>query len=297
VSAPSADGLRPARELADPDSRFATFAGIDVHHKVAGPPSAPAIVLYHHFYGNAITWRHVMAGLADEYRVAAFDRPGFGLTERPAINGTHPSPYARETAARITLALLDSLGAEQAVLVGSSAGGTVALETYALAPERVRALALLSPAITGDVGPPPALRPFLRSPQAVRVAPHLIGRLAGEITLERITRSWHDPSRATEADLEAYTRPMQVEGWQRGYLGVFTAEEPPDLRGLLPRIEVPTLVVAGSSDPVITPRWNRRTALAIPDARFEELAGCGHTPQEECPDALLDLLRGFLAEL
>jgi pimeloyl-ACP methyl ester carboxylesterase len=298
VSSSSLPRSEPAEQLADPDSRFATFAGLDVHHKVAGDPSAPTVVLHHHFYGSVFTWRHLLAGLADAHQVAAFDRPGFGLTERPPRDRWGDEhPYTRRTAARITLELLDHLEADKAVLVGSSAGGTAALETFALAPERVRALVLLSPAITGDVGPPPGLRPLLRSPQARWLGPRIVERVAGEITLERIARGWHDPTRATEEDLDAYTRPLRVEGWSRGFVDLFGAEGPPDLTDLLPRIDVPTLVVSGASDRVISPRWNRRTAAAIPGARLEVIPDCGHTPHEECPDTLLDLLRSFLAEL
>jgi pimeloyl-ACP methyl ester carboxylesterase len=290
--------LSPPRALADPDSRFARIAGVEVHHKVAGDPDGPAMLLFHHFHGNVATWRHVMTGLADDHHVVAFDRPGFGLSERPAPNGRGPQdPYARATSVRIGLGLLDVLDVPDAVLVGSSAGGTIALETYAAAPERVRALVLLSPAITGDVGPPQQLRPLLRAAPVRALAPRLIERLAGELTLDRVARSWHDPSRATPDDVDAYARPLLAEGWQHGYLGVFSADEPPDLRQLLPRIDVPTLVVAGASDRIISPRWNRRTAAAIPGARFEVLPDCGHTPHEECPQQLLDLVRGFLAEL
>lgn len=290
--------LSPPRDLADPDSRFARLAGIDVHHKVAGHPDGPTVLLFHHFHGNVATWRHVLGGLADDHHVAAFDRPGFGLSERPVPNGRGPEdPYARATSVRIALELLDDLDAPQAVLVGSSAGGTIALETYAAAPERVRALVLLSPAITGDIGPPEQFRPLLRSAPVRLLAPRLIERLAGELTLERVTRSWHDPSSATSDDVDAYARPLRVEGWQHGYLGIFSADEPPNLRALLPRIDVPTLVVSGAFDRIISPQSNRRTAAAIPNARFEVLPACGHTPQEECPDQLLELVRGFLAEL
>jgi pimeloyl-ACP methyl ester carboxylesterase len=298
VSTPSVPELTSARELADPDSRFATLAGLEVHHKVVGEPSAPAVVLHHHFYGNVFTWRHVLEGLADDHRVAAFDRPGFGLTERPPRDrwrGEHP--YARRTAARITVELLDHLGTDRAVLVGSSAGGTTALETYALAPDRVRALVLLSPAITGDVGPPASLRPLLRSPQARWLGPRVVERVTGEITLDRVARGWHDPTRAGDDDLDAYTRPLRVEGWSRGFVDLFGAEPPPNLTGLLPQVRVPTLVVSGASDRVIAPRYNRRTAAAIPGARHEVIPDCGHTPHEECPEALLELVRGFLADL
>jgi pimeloyl-ACP methyl ester carboxylesterase len=99
--------LSPPRELADPDSRFAQLAGIDVHHKVAGDPGDPTVLLFHHFHGNVATWRHVMDGLADDHQVVAFDRPGFGLSERPVPNGRGPEdPYARATSVRIALELL-----------------------------------------------------------------------------------------------------------------------------------------------------------------------------------------------
>jgi pimeloyl-ACP methyl ester carboxylesterase len=277
------------------ESRFARLAGVDVHHEVAGRPNDPTVLLLHHFYGNTATWRHVIADLGRDHHVAAFDRPGFGLTERPARGAwTDGNPYTREASARITLGLLDRLQARRGVLVGSSAGGTVALETYARAPERVRALVLVSPAITGDVGPPAGLRPVLRSAGARRVGPRVVRRLARDVTLGRVTRSWHDPSRGSEEDLDAYRRPLQIEGWERGLWEVVTAEDPPQLGGVLPRIDVPTLVVSGASDRVIAPRWNARTAAAIAGARFEVIPACGHTPQEECPDQLTAVVRDFL---
>ncbi|WP_157041705.1 alpha/beta fold hydrolase [Nitriliruptor alkaliphilus] len=290
-----APGTSPARALGDDDSRFASLAGVEVHHKVAGDRGDPAVVLLHHFYGNVSTWRHVQRALSDRFHVAAFDRPAFGLTQRPpreAWNGTNP--YTRATSARITVELLDRLEVDQAVLVGSSAGGTSALETYARSPERVRALVLVSPAITGDVGPPSWLRPALRTPQLRRIGPRIVRRAAGEVTVERVAGSWFDPSRATEEDVAAYTRPLQVDGWDVGYWELFAADPPPNLSALLPRIDVPTLVVSGDSDPVIAPRFSRRTAQAIPGAEYVELKRCGHTPQEECPEAFEAVVRDFL---
>jgi pimeloyl-ACP methyl ester carboxylesterase len=294
---PSPD-TRPARALADPDSRFSRFAGVEVHHKVTGPGDAPAVVLLHHFFGNVATWRHVQPGLADRYRVAAFDRPGFGLTERPrrsSWNGR--SPYTRAASVDITLEMLDHLDADEAVLVGSSAGGTAALETYARDPDRVRALVLVSPAITGDVGAPPRLRPLMRAPGIRHLGPRIVRRVAGEVTLARVAGSWSDPSLATEDDVDAYARPLEVEGWERGFWELFSAEPPPSLGSLLRRIDVPTLVVTGDRDPVIAAAASRRTAGAIPGAEFVALPRCGHTPQEERPDAFLEVVHDFLGRV
>lgn len=286
------------RELAYPDSRFVRLEGVDVHYTVTGLDDAPALLLSHHFYGSAPTWRGLSDLLGDRYRLVAFDRPGFGLTERPprsAWNGANP--YTRAAAARIGWALLDHLGIEEVVLVGSSAGGTNVLQMSQQQPERPRAVVLVSPAITGDVGPPSVLRPLLRSPQARAIAPHLIRRLAGEVDLERATSSWADPSRATIEIAEPYQRMLEVQGWERGFWEVMTAEPPPDLRAVVRSLPVPALVVGGAEDRVIHPRWNRRTAAALPDGRYVELPRCGHTPQEECPGELATVIDRFLVEV
>ncbi len=294
---PEPDTTLAHRQHADPDSRFAQLAGVDVHHKVAGEGD-PAVVLLHHFYGNVFTWRHVLDALAEDVLVTAFDRPAFGLTERPSRDDWGgDNPYTRATSAAITVALMDHLGIDSAVLVGSSAGGTAALEVYARHPERVRGLVLVSPAITGDVGAPPPLRNALRNPAVRRLAPRLIARLGANVTLDRVTGSWADPSRGSDDDVAAYTRPLAVDGWEEALYELFVAEPPPDLRALLGTIDVPTVVVGGDRDPVIRPGWNRRTAAAIPGARYVELDGCGHTPQEECPDRLVAVIRDHLATL
>lgn len=287
---------RAHRELADPDSRFARLAGIDVHHKVAGEGSPP-VVLLHHFYGNVFTWRHVMDRLSQDTLVTAFDRPAFGLTERPARDDwMDGNPYTRATSATITVELMDHLGLESAVLVGSSAGGTAALEVFARHPERVSGLVLVSPAITGDVGAPPPWRDSLRSSRLRRLAPLVIQRFAA-VDLDRVTRSWADPTRGSEEDVDAYARPFDAPRWAEALFEVFVSEPPPDLRDVLPTIDVPTVVVGGDHDRVIRPAWNRRTAAAIPTGRYVELEHCGHTPQEEQPDALVAVIRELLAEV
>lgn len=299
----AADRL-PRRALARPSSRFVRIDGIEVHHEVhdaelvrtsdPDDTDVPTLLLSHHFYGSTPVWDRLVPLLTDRHRVVTWDRPGFGLTERPVRGGRAENPYTRAAAARLGWSLLDTLGIERAVLVGASAGGTNVLEMYAQAPERVRALVLLAPAITGDVGAPPPLRPLLRSAQVRRLAPRLVERLAGEVTRERSTRSWADPSRAEELDLAPYHDLMRVQGWSRGLWEVMTAEPPPDLRPVLRRIDVPTLVVTGAQDRTIAPRWGRWVAASVPGGRFALLPDCGHVPHQERPAELAAIVRPFL---
>lgn len=292
------DDARGAEAARDDEGRR-RVRGIEVHHRVAGETAVAPVLLLHHFYGSVATWRHVLPRLAPEHRVLAFDRPGFGLTERPprrAWNGVNP--YSRHHAAVLGWSLLDAVvdDAEAAVLIGASAGGTTALEMYRQAPHRVRALVLISPAITGDIGPPEWARPVLRRQPFAWLGPKVIRRFAGEVTRQRVSGGWHDPRLADEDDVAAYADPLRASGWERGLWEVMTSDRRPDLRSLLPRIEVPTLVVSGASDRVISPRWNQRTAAAIPGAELTILPDCGHTPHEECPDALVAEVRRFLGE-
>jgi pimeloyl-ACP methyl ester carboxylesterase len=302
----AADRL-PRRDLARPTSRFVVVDGVEVHHEVTGPDPAtlgvpggeqdvPTLLLSHHFYGSTPVWDRLGPLLADRYRMVTWDRPGFGLTERP-LRGTLPyNPYTRAAAARLGWSLLDALGIERTVLVGASAGGTNVLEMYAQAPERVRALVLLAPAITGDVGAPTRLRPLLRAAPVRRLGPRVVERVVGDITRERSTRSWADPSRARDEDLAPYRDLVRVEGWSRGLWEVMTAEGPPDLRRVLRSINVPTLVVTGAQDRTIAPRWGRWVAATVPGGRFELLADCGHVPHQERPEELAGLVRPFLDE-
>ena len=103
--------------------------------------------------------------------MVAFDRPAFGLTERP-MPGDFPNgvnPYTADAQADLTVGLMDELGIEQAVLVGNSAGGTIAAHTALRYPERVKALVLVDAAIYGGGGSPSWARPLLTTPAG---APH-----------------------------------------------------------------------------------------------------------------------------
>jgi pimeloyl-ACP methyl ester carboxylesterase len=293
----------PRRALARPTSRFVQLDGLEVHHEVHGPvmhgtaaPDVSTLLLSHHFYGSTPVWDRLVPLLSDEHRVVTWDRPGFGLTERPLRDTRPGNPYTRAAAARLGWSLLDSLGVGEVVLVGASAGGSNVLEMYAQAPDRVRALVLLAPAITGDVGAPPRLRPFLNTAPLRRIAPRVVERFVGEVTRERSTRSWADPSRADELDLAPYRNLMRIEGWSRGLWEVMTAEPPPDLRPVLRSIRVPTLVVTGAQDRTISPRWGRWVAASVPGGRFTLLPDCGHVPHQERPLELAAIVRPFLAE-
>jgi pimeloyl-ACP methyl ester carboxylesterase len=68
----------------------------------------------------------------------------------------------------------------------------------------------------------------------------------------------------------------------------------PQLPRWLSRIEVPTLVVWGDSDGIVSPDYGRAFARLIPGSRFETIAGCGHHPEIERPEELAALIGSFV---
>ena len=123
IPVPPLKDTLPPEQLADPDSRLVEVSGLEVHYKTTGE-GQPVLILLHGFGASVFSWREVMAPLAEFGAVTAFDRPAFGLTERPLPGDWQgENPYSMEAAVRLTVGLLDELGAEQAILDLSDISG------------------------------------------------------------------------------------------------------------------------------------------------------------------------------
>jgi pimeloyl-ACP methyl ester carboxylesterase len=304
IPIPPLEGTVPPRELADPDSRFAEVQGLDVHYKVAGEGEGEtALVLLHGFAASLFSWREVMAPLAEETgagpaAVVAFDRPAFGLTERPMPGEWRGrNPYSTVAQAELTLGMIDTaVDAERVILVGHSAGGAVALLTALNEPERFDALILVSPAVYQSGGPPAVFGPLLRSPQLRRLGPLLVRQIR-EWGLTFARTAWHDPSRITPEVWEGYQKPLQAHHWDRALWELTAAPRTTNLPARLDEVRLPTLVITGDNDRVVAAELSARLADELPDARLVVIENCGHVPHEECPEEFLAAVRAFLGDL
>ncbi|MBK1720859.1 alpha/beta fold hydrolase [Thiocystis violacea] len=283
-------------QFAEPDSLFVEVDGFRLHYKRFG--SGPTLILLlHGSFLSLRSWREVTQPLAQQATVVAFDRPVCGLTSRPLPQATDPSPYSADAQADLVAHLIEALGFQQAVLVGSSTGGTIAVLTALRHPQRVRALVLVGAMIfsgyaTSEVPAPVlAMMKGLR-PLFSRIMKLMIVRLYDKA----IRKFWHHQERLPGTVIQTYKQEFMLGPWDQAFFELFLATRRLHLDGQLGRIGVPTLVITGEHDRAVKPDESRRLASEIPGASLAVIPDCGHLPQEECPDAFLTAIQGFLLE-
>ncbi len=294
VPVPELENTASAQELADPDSQFIDINGLDVHVKTAGQ-GEPTYVLLHGFGASLYSWQAVMEQFGQLGSVIAFDRPAFGLTERP-LEWEGQNPYSPEAQVDLVIGLLDHYGVDQAILVGNSAGGTIAMQTALAHPERVSGLVLVDPAVYNGGGAPQWTRPLLATPQMRHLGP-LIARQILERGPQLIELAWHDPSQITPEMLDLYKKPLQVNNWDKALWELTVASRASGLAEKLDRFTLPTLVITGDDDRIVPTADSLRLADELPDAQLAVIPNAGHVPHEERPEAFMQAVKEFLEKI
>jgi pimeloyl-ACP methyl ester carboxylesterase len=286
------------KQLADPDSRFVNVLGYDLHYKEMGEGER-VLILMNGFGGNLYTWRKVMEPLSHYGRVIAFDRIGTGLSAHPiAGDWDGKSPYAPSMQPDFLIGLMDALGIKEAILVGNSQGGTVALSTALAYPERVTALVLADPAVYTSGGPPTWLTPLWSTPQMRRIGPWVANRFLGEANSEQLLAlAWHDPSKFTQQERKETLKFFSVRNRDAALWEYTAANEASDLPDRVDEIDMPVLVVAGDDDRIVPTEEHIRLSQEIPNARLVIIKDCGHVPQEEKPQEFMSAVAAFLETL
>ena len=294
VPVPALEGTLPPKALADPNSQFIEINGLDVHVKVMGQ-GEPVFVLLHGFGASLYSWHAVMELFSQLGTVIVYDRPAFGLTERP-LSWEGQNPYGPEAQVALLIGLLDHFGVQQPILVGNSAGGAVAMQTTLAYPERVAALILVDPAVYAGGGAPAWVRPLLSTPQMRHLGP-LVARQIQARGPELIEMAWHDPARLSPEALELYKKPLQAENWDRALWEFTLASRPSELAERLDELTLPVLVITGDDDRIVPTADSIRLADELPNAGLVVIPNAGHVPHEEQPEAFMLAVTGFLSTL
>lgn len=252
------------------------------------------MVLLHGVGTSAGEWTWVLPALASKHLIYAIDLPGYD-------GSSEPPDYSPAFTAQFVSAFLDAVGIEQAVVVGNSFGGLVALHLALSEPERVCALVLADSAGLGQ-GVNPAI-----------VGLTLPG--GGEMVAAWERTPPGSAQRAFRRALLMFARPWQIPiKWLTGQYKVaqvsdFTMTTLQSLRtavGLsgqrevlvdqLPRLQMPTLIMWGIEDKVL-PYWQATAAVTrLKKGGLKLIPHCGHLPHVEQPKRFVSLLNEFLDE-
>src|SRR5207248_9043217 len=134
----AADGRVHGRDPARMRTRDIDVDGIHLHYTEAG--DGPALVFLHGLGATHANWEFTLPAFADRWRVIAPDLPGHGGSAKP------DAPYTIDFYAGVVRSLGRELGVREAVVVGNSLGGQIALELGLSYPTWTRALVLAAPA-------------------------------------------------------------------------------------------------------------------------------------------------------
>jgi 3-oxoadipate enol-lactonase len=245
---------------------------------VSGPDGAPVIAFGGSLGTDLTMWKPQADALGRRFRVLRYDIRGHGDSPAP------PGPYSMADLGSDLLALLDRLGIDRVFLCGLSIGGMISMWAAAHAPDRVERLVLCS--TSAQLGPPETWRE-----RAATVREQGVGAIADTV-LER----WFTPRfRETRTDVVEGIRAVLIATPREGYAGCCEAIAAMDLRGGLPSITAPTLVIAADEDPSTPPEHGRLIADRIPGARFELITNARHIVSMERAELVTALILRHLS--
>jgi len=255
------------------------------------------VICLHGLGSNKASFFETVAALSPTHTVHALDLPGFGSSSKPAR-----APYDAPWMADAVRGYMDALAIDRAHLVGNSMGGRIALELGLGAPERVKSLSLLAPALAflrrsrGLVPIVRLLRPELAAiPHPLLKAqvkasfwtlfaqPDRLDPAAADVAVNEFCRTYR--SRAARVAFHTAARNIYLD-------------EPHGKRGLwtrLKELEPPALFIWGDRDKLIPAGFARHVTKAIPNAEQIVLEDCGHVPQVELPERANALIRERIA--
>jgi pimeloyl-ACP methyl ester carboxylesterase len=262
------------------------------------------IVLVHGLGGSHKNWLAVGDALSEHGRVVAIDLPGFGLSPRPK-RGSSVDVLGESLAG-----FIDAISSEPVHLVGNSLGGALTVLEAARRPARVRSALLVCPALPPVPFAPPS--PRLLGTLAMAFAPFgsaLLGRRARrtgprQMVHDLLALCCVDPSRVPREVVDAHvdlastraSRPWADRAFAEAARSVVRLVAlDPRYRSALRSLDVPTLVVHGVEDRLVSVRAARAVAARAPRLRLVELPDVGHTPQLEVPTKLVELAAAFFA--
>jgi pimeloyl-ACP methyl ester carboxylesterase len=291
----TAYSVRRIEQSYPPIGQFIETDGIKLHYVERG--SGPVIVLIH---GASTTLQDfttsILPPLAEHFRVIAFDRPGYGYSERPA--GPWPDP-ARQ--AKLIADGLQAIGVERAVWAGHSRSGSVVLAAMLNNAGQVAGGVLIGGGSHPWEGGTAWFYELAGVPVIGKLFAYTLVYPIGRLLLAPFTTAVFEPAAVSNG----YAENTAIELALRPQTFLANAEDSRRLSDFLAdqsrrydTIEQPLLLLHGDADTIV-PAWNHADRLIkqVPQAQLQMLPGQGHVPHHVEPLEISRLIAGFVAEI
>jgi pimeloyl-ACP methyl ester carboxylesterase len=266
---------------------------IELHHKIYG--AGNPVLCIHGFGASLFSWRNFVDPLSQDYQLILIDLKGSGDSPKPPGSG-----YSTQDHADLIYKFILDRDLKNLTLVGNSFGGALALllsiRLIENEPGRLRAQVLIDPGAY-----PQYIPGYLKL-----IGFPVIGALAVYLTPAKwmanivLKLAYYDPRKITAEQIAAYAAPLASPGGKHALLETGKQIIPKNINRLLARykdINVPTMIIWGKQDKIISPDAGKLLVQAIQNSSLHWIDQCGHVPQEERPEATVPLVLDFLRSL
>ena len=269
--------------------------------RIAYVDSAPSgrsepIILVHGLQDEADSWRHVFQPLARQRRVLALDLPGFGRSDK------RERRYSIDTFAGAMLRWLDALDIPRASFIGNSMGAMICEQIALTQPGRVRDLTLVDGTLAITRQPAGSRGALLRRLFASWLDKRYFAKLrqSPQAAYDTLRGYYGDLGSLPQDDRDFLFQRVNERVWDEGQrLAALSAQmnfAPFFVRNMsaikrgVPQLSMPTAVIWGSKDSVFPLVNGAARAGMQAGARYIEIAGAGHLPHQERPEAFVEAL-------
>lgn len=280
------DRMAPADN--GPEGQFVTLPQGQLHVIVEG--EGPDLVMIHGANSNVRDFSFdLIERMAEDFRVIAFDRPGFGYSDH--LGG----PLSPSAQADILRRGARQLGVEDPIVLGHSYGGAVALAWALEAGDEVAGLTLLAPASHPWPGELGLWYRLSASFLGQRLVLPLVANLAPRALLERSIQGVFEPDPVPEGyidhlgvDLTLQTSQLRINARQvdrlKGYLeGMYPG---------YPALTLPIEIVHGEADTTVGLQYHSaRLEEDVESVNLTRIEGMGHVPHHAAPEWVADTIR------
>ncbi|PDW04114.1 alpha/beta fold hydrolase [Candidatus Viridilinea mediisalina] len=273
-------------------ARFIEANGVVHHYMDLGPPTGEPLVLVHGWDCSAYWWHHILEPLAAAgYRVICYDLKGHGFSDSDPNENYTVAGFSDDL-----FAFANALELAPHHVAAFSLGAFVSLRYADLHPERVRSLVFFNfslipyNALASAMTPGTlnfvfnkVLRPIER--RGLWWIPYIYALVVmskntasvGDVKLANLSLRCCDPAAVRVSAKELARREvLDLVGEQ------------------MARVQQPTLLVAGSGDPIMRPQGGRALMELAPNGQYLEVPRCGHLILFELPEQVIQILRLFL---